>query len=66
MVMKRIVEISLVPKTVQPDKHVDVVKINQFSVDSYVWYVFLIFLSHDVYLYPIIKTQSKVDHRDTS
>lgn len=36
MVMKRIVEISLVPKTVQPDKHVDVVKINQFSVDSYV------------------------------
>ena len=36
MVRKRIVEISLVPKTVQPDKHVDVVKINQFSVDSYV------------------------------
>ena len=26
MVRKRIVEISLVPKTVQPDKHVDVVK----------------------------------------
>ena len=32
MVRKRIVEISLVPKPVQPDKHVDVVKKTSFPL----------------------------------